>query len=156
MACLFSASGGMGCGQVGGCGRLRGPQPGEGHTSAGCGCHALILFRGPFVRRVLRLPCLLLISQGFRFLFLRYSPGRRSRARKLAPDVSAGLAATQLSFILGGNEKSRQHIATTGGAQHSAVSGGGGAGEGSAGSRRIFISRWRERSSIRFNGQKAA
>lgn len=68
---------------------------------------------GPFVRLVPRLPCLLLISQGFCLLFFRYSlrfsspdghsRGRLSEAWKMAVDVSAGLVTIRLRFILHGN-----------------------------------------------------
>lgn len=68
----------------------------------------------PFVRQVLRLPCLLLISRGFlcslRFFSatgmkrLRRSCGGKAGARKMAVDVSAGPVTIRLSFIPHGNE----------------------------------------------------
>lgn len=142
---------GIGCGQDGGSGRLCGVQPGEGHTSTVWCCHTLIC-SGCFC--MANVPCLLLISQGFCFLFflcslrlsssdglekLRCSYDRKSGVWKLAVNVSAGLNFSSCTVIkIMAAHFDHRRCSTL---SHEL-------GEGSAGSKRIFISRWRERSGI--------
>lgn len=125
---------GIGCGQDGGGRRLRGVQPGEGHTSKVWRCHTHIR-SGSFcvTSSASALPPVdipwIAPPSFFPCVVSRFSSPRRRKIDppQLGRDVSAGLVTVRLRFSLHGNGKSWQHIATTGGAQHSAVSWGRGA-----------------------------